>query len=198
MNIFTIGDSHANKGWILVSIPNVKIHPTYLGPKLMFSFDKSMIKLEDFPIEPNDCIVFCFGEIDVRCHVYNHTKEGDFHSVIVHIVEKYFDSILMCIDCIKDRKVKICIYFIPPTPRVDTAIKNPNYPFMGTDEERKQYVLYMNSLLRQGCEKNDFTFINLYEDYCDSDGFLNSEMSDGHVHIQDVKPLVDFIEKELL
>ena len=38
----------------------------------------------------------------------------------------------------------ICVYnFVPPIQKYNTA-ENPEYPYLGTDEERKHYALYFN------------------------------------------------------
>jgi len=85
MTIHTFGDSHSYFGWD--NIPNVKIH--HLGPKLCYSIGRDGINIKDNSnvcsfgkngitikdnavVKENDVVIFCFGEIDCRCHVHKY------------------------------------------------------------------------------------------------------------------------------
>ncbi len=72
--------------------------------------------------------------------------------------------------------------------------QNP-FPFLGTDEERKGYHEYVNECLGKLCDENNLIFIHPYENYCDSNGFLNKELADqdSFIHIKNEK----FIKEEL-
>ena len=69
------------------------------------------------------------------------------------------------------------------------------YPFKGSDSKRKSYVLYMNECLRVECAKYGYLFIDIYDAYCDSDGYMNMKMSDGSTHIQQPRYLAEFIQR---
>jgi len=71
------------------------------------------------------------------------------------------------------------------------------YPFLGTDEERKKYVLYFNKKLKEKCIEYGFTFFDIYDKYIDNNGYLNKKFSDGHVHIKDGQFIKLFVEKNL-
>jgi hypothetical protein len=66
---------------------------------------------------------------------------------------------------------------------------------LGDDEERKKYVLYFNSKLKEKCADNDFTFFDIYDKYTDEEGFLKRELSDGNVHIGDGTFIREFLER---
>ena len=75
--IHTIGDSHSSFGW--KTINNVKIH--HIGAKLCYSFGKK--GFDDYnilqEIECGEVVVFCFGEVDCRCHIIKQiTKENTY------------------------------------------------------------------------------------------------------------------------
>ena len=92
----------------------------------------------------------------------------------------------------------ICIYnVVPPIQRYNT-IENPEYPYIGTDEERKQYVLYFNQVLKKKCLENNFIFFDIYNQYTDENGYLRKNLSDGNVHIQNGIHLIQFIYDNLL
>jgi len=76
--------------------------------------------------------------------------------------------------------------------------ENSDFPYLGTDEERKAYVLYFNEKLQQKCFEYNFLFLNIYDNYIDSNGYLNTSLSDGGVHIRNAIYLKQFIEKNLL
>jgi hypothetical protein len=179
-NIHTIGDSHSKFGWDGISI----VH--HLGPILAYSFGKNPCRLDikSLRIRDGDTIIFCFGEIDCRCHVNKFiTDKKSFEMIIDNIVENYVDAIITCTRDLMN--CKICVYnIVPPVKKTETK-ENPLYPFIGSDAERKTYVEYFNMRLREVCRCKNIYFIDVYEKYCDDDGFLNKCYSDGHVHIKD-------------
>jgi hypothetical protein len=176
--IYTFGDSHANFGW--QSIPNVKI--TTFGPRTMHTFGKER---QNFAAEvpPGSIVVFCFGEVDCRCHVKKHQP---WHETIDRLVEDYLQAV--AVNAAVDKET--WIFNVPPPPRKKGAIEFSQFPFEGTDEERLAYANYMNDRLRAG----PFPFIDVYSRYADEQGFLRMDLSDGHVHITDDRFLREWLE----
>lgn len=84
-----------------------------------------------------------------------------------------------------------------PPPRKKYAAENKDYPFLGTDQERLNYVLYFNKKLKEYCDYNNFLFFDVYDKYSDNDGFLIPEYSDGHVHIKNSKFINNFIKSNI-
>ncbi len=67
MRIHTVGDSHSHCAW-----PDYVI-PHHLGAILCYSFGKEKLErcdLRELDIEDGDTVIFCFGEIDCRCHIH--------------------------------------------------------------------------------------------------------------------------------
>ena len=62
-------------------------------------------------------------------------------------------------------------------------MENPEYPYLGSDEERKNYVLYFNKKIREKCIEKNYIFFDIYDKYIDENGFLRKDLSDGNVHI---------------
>jgi hypothetical protein len=183
MPIHTFGDSHAVDGW-----PG-EVISHHLGPILCHSFGAEKLlrcDLRNFKILDGDVVIFCFGEIDCRCHVKKHITEGKtYKDVIDEIVKNYFDAIKANIAVLDKKLQTVCVYNVVPAVHKHNTWENPAYPFLGSDEERSQFVKYFNENVEAYCVNNEFVFINVHDHYADSDGFLCKELSDGNVHIAD-------------
>jgi hypothetical protein len=191
--IHTFGDSHSYSGW--GGIKDIQIH--HLGPKLCFSVGRDGIDIkEGYNVENGDTVIFCFGEIDCRCHVHKHvTEHNDFKQIIDNIVNNYFIQIQTAVN--KFDKLNTVIYNVVPPVQKNNTGENSDYPYLGTDDERKSYTLYFNEKLKEKCIKYNFLFFDIYNHYVDSNGFLNKSLSDGNVHIRDGTYLNKFVENNL-
>jgi hypothetical protein len=198
--IYTFGDSHCCFPWGVfneetnqfeIKTPNVVVPFDHvIGiPQTMYKFGLSRkIIVDNIPEEDIAC--FCWGEIDCRCHIHNHQP---WKETIENVVKEYLTTIRM------NSKIhsKIWIFnVVPPLlerDRIDRwyGSKNQKVPFIGTDDERLSYAKYMNQLLKE----SEFTFIDIWNKYCNKDEFLIRELSDGSVHIADNRYLVEWINQ---
>ena len=85
----------------------------------------------------------------------------------------------------------------PPIERYNTY-ENIEQPYLGSDQERKQYVLYFNQILREKCNENNWVFFDIYNKYIDNNGYLNKQLSDGNVHIKNGIHIQEFITNNLM
>lgn len=179
MVIHTFGDSHCSNGW--GGIPNLETH--HLGPKLCFSIGRDGINIKDgYDVKNGDTVIFCFGEIDCRFHIHRHiTEDRNYKEVIDDIVNKYFIKVKDAVDMFEN--LQTVIYNVVPPVKKEDVYQYPDHPHLGTDEERKGYVLYFNEKLKEKCIEYGFVFFDIYNKYIDSDGFLNKSLSDGTVHV---------------
>jgi hypothetical protein len=195
MSIHTIGDSHSTNGWY-----GVIQH--YLGSILCYSFGNEKLNrcdIRNFDIKDGDTIIFCFGEIDCRCHIYKHiTDEITYQDIINNIVNNYFDAIELNISISQIIFKNICVYNIVPPIQKYNTLENPEYPYLGSDEERKQYVLYFNEKLKEKCIEKEYIFFDIYNNYIDENGFLIKSLSDGNVHIKNGVHISNFIKENIL
>jgi hypothetical protein len=193
MSIHTFGDSHAGFGWDICK--NIKIH--HLGPKLCFSMSRDGLDIsKQYGVQDFDFIVFCFGEIDCRCHVHKYVNSSrSYTEVIDPIVDAYFIRIKESTSVFPN--LKVGVYNVVPPVKKDTTAHNSEFPFLGSDTERKQYTLYFNQKLNQKCLEYGYIFVNVYDKYTDSEGYINREFSDGHVHIKNGIHIKNFIENRL-
>ena len=180
--IQTIGDSHCWHAWL--KIPGVITNT--IGPMLMHTLGMSKaIMVKEIP--KDDTIIFCWGEIDCRCHVH---KFQPWKETIDELVEKYLDVIRLNVEFNKN----ILLFNVVPPPRKEKTQENLKFPFLGSDEERLSYVKYMNKKLSE----SEFGFIDVYDKYADSDGFLNMAYSDNHVHIADPIFIIEWLQHRRL
>jgi hypothetical protein len=184
MTIHTVGDSHSIFGW--KDINGCETH--HLGPILCYSFGRDKLKrfdIRNLAINHGDSIVFCMGEIDCRCHIHKHvTPLRPYTTIIEEIVYEYMNAIKLSVqNCVVELKA-VCIFNVVPPVKKHETVENPIFPYLGSDQDRKMYVLYFNACLQKKCKENDFTYIDVYKSYTDKDGFLNKQYSDGVVHIK--------------
>jgi hypothetical protein len=144
-----------------------------------------------------DTIIFCFGEIDVRCHVHKRVcSEGVPHEHIIDsLVENYFRAIQDIVERCEKKCLDVGVFNIPPPSRNSIEKQNIHYPYQGTDDERKMYTVYMNMCLKKACHQYAYTFVDIYNDYVDAQGSLNVDTSDGGIHIGDGKYLDSFMSR---
>ncbi|MGE0206233.1 MAG: SGNH/GDSL hydrolase family protein [Candidatus Babeliales bacterium] len=131
-------------------------------------------------IKDGDIVVFCFGEIDVRCHIGKQQKQ--FGRSIQEIIESLALHYIHTIK--KTQKLYnnlTCIVFnvIPPI----FIENNPEYPTVSSLEERIVYTKMLNAALADLCKKTDLLFLDVYDDFSLPSGSLDPRFSDGNIHI---------------
>lgn len=174
----------------------MQTHP--LGPRLCYSVGRDGISIKDgYNVKNKDTVIFCFGEIDCRCHVHKHiTESQDYKNIIDVIVKEYFEQIKRAVDDFDE--LKTVIYNVVPPIQKHNTFENPSFPYLGTDEERQKYVRYFNEALRKKCIEYDFVYFDVYNDYIDENGYLEKTLSDGNVHIRESGSLKRFIDREFI
>jgi hypothetical protein len=195
MSIHTIGDSHSTNGWTGI------IHH-HLGPVLCYSLGKEKLNrcdIRNFNIKDGDTIVFCLGEIDCRCHIHKHiTETTRYQDIINNIVDNYFEAIELNVSISQIKLKNVCVYNVVPPIQKYNTLENPEYPYLGTDEERKQYALYFNEKLKEKCIEKEYIFFDIYNNYIDENGYLRKDLSDDNVHIGNGIYISNFIKENNL
>jgi len=192
MKIHTFGDSHVTYGFRELS----SINTNWLGPKLCYSFGrdkKDLLDIKKFNVQDGDIVIFSFGEIDCRCHIHKYiTLTNPYTNIIDDIVNNYFEAIKENVSQFKD--LKVCVFNVIPTVKKSTIQGSDDYPHLGSDEERKSYILYFNKKLKEKCIEYNFIFFDVYNNYMDNDGFLSKSLSNGDVHIKDPIHIKKFLD----
>lgn len=185
----TVGDSHSMMGW-----PS-KVIRHFQGPLLCYNVKRVVLKDLQPPVQEGDALCWCFGEIDCRNQVHRFCSETrSYKDVIDEIIERYIAHV-----CSQKAQmppgVKIFLYNVPPPQYAQVLDKCwTAMPYRGTDEERRLFVLYFNSRLREECLKHGWTFFDIYDKYTDDAGFLKLELSDKSVHVADGVHISEFLD----
>lgn len=191
MSLHIIGDSHALNGWE----GTIQHH---LGPLLCFSFGKEKLHrcdIRNFDIKDGDSIVFCLGEIDCRCHIHKHiTNSTTYKHIISNIVDNYFKAIEIIVTVSQIKLRNVCVFNVVPPVKKNDVWECPEYPYLGTDEERKKYVLFFNEKLKEKCVEKNIVYFDVYNNYSDENGFLRTDLSDSNVHIRNGIYISNFIK----
>jgi hypothetical protein len=203
VNIHTFGDSHATHygGWGDINIDGLNIYTNHIIGKLAFSFGRDEMIVVNSSVKENDVVVFCFGEIDCRCHINKY--EPNWKESIDEVVNSYITNVKRNVN---NRNIKTCVYnVVPPLERENTLNKwteewanKHGVPATGTDEDRKRYSEYMNLKLKEACDVNGFVFLDVYDKYCDENRYLKRELSDTNCHVKNPIYISEFIKNNLL
>ncbi len=203
--IYTIGDSHSKFGW--EKINHVKVN--HLGSKLMYTFNLDPYEVPY--VGDNHCLVFSYGEIDVRCHMHRHFLNRDLDVEIQKMSRSYIEKVSkIC----KERAISldnVYVYCVIPPRRIDSIEpyntenllnyvsfdleKSEPFPILGRDTERKNYNYLLNENLKKVCNEYGIGFIDVTKEYSDTEGYLDMRLSDGTVHIDNPKFLLTYLEK---
>lgn len=54
------------------------------------------------------------------------------------------------------------MYNVVPPVKKEETIENPVYPFLGDNNERKDYVLHFNKRIKEKYIENNFVFFDVY------------------------------------
>lgn len=205
MKVIVYGDSHSSMGWPFGDPDLLPLELTqhYYGPLLCYTLGKSQWQVMDISlyddVEDGSVCIFCFGEIDCRCHVKKHiTEENTYQKIIDNLVFNYLETVKLNIEK-TGKKVTTYIYnVVPPSKETEVSAVQKEFPFVGTDEERRSYTLYFNQKLKEMCPDYGFKFFDVYDYYATPEGFLNRDLSDTNVHIRNGSYLTKFIKENII
>jgi hypothetical protein len=188
--IHIFGDSHSDNTFkdIEVKYP-IKIN--HIGPITAHKVGRDKINmLELSDVKNNDICIFCFGEIDARCHVGKQINElgRKEDEVLLDLVTRYFDTLKKnFVEGVSQNKtLHFFVMSILPPPYND-VFASKTYPFVGSELERRSWVIKLNGLMKRECEKNNFGYFDVHSLYKDNNEMLVRDLSDGYVHIRDRK-----------
>jgi hypothetical protein len=182
--IYIYGDSHGMFNMKNFDLPHTNISQPSIT-MYRIGRDNKIINFDTSHLGENNTYIFFYGEVDCRCHIGKQISLGcRLEDIIKELVSKYFKTIGNNIRVY--RKIIICSITPPSSKNKYESIHGPithEFPFIGTDEER---VLYT--------KEYGYIFLDIYEDYSDSNGLLIFKKSDTNVHINDNKLICEKVK----
>jgi hypothetical protein len=200
--IYIFGDSHAR-----FNFKNLKQRHNNLSKDsiTMFRVGRDGLKFIDFKyvgIGDGATVIYAFGEVDARCHVGRQVLLcNEANTIIDKLVDDYIESIKININNMNIKIIICCI--VPPMDKGKyESFHGPqshdfDLPFVGTNEERIGYTVYMNKKLKEKCEANKFIYLDFYKYYLNDNNTLDWTKSDHVVHIIDNEYILDLVNVHL-
>ena len=146
-----------------------------------------LLDFRNYSLGVKDVVVLSFGEIDARAILHTRSDEG-IVGEIKRLVTAYEQVIIL--NKIEYPSVDIWIMGLPPAVHPQRC----RYCGKGSLNERLMYTLLMNYYLRLMCDRNNFIYIDFFEDYTDIDGSLVAGKSDGDHHVVHTSKTKQFIK----
>ena len=209
--IYTIGDSHSRFSFEYNLNENTR-HPRitnsfWLGPFTMHRVGRDYISFNTHLFPTNGIVVCCFGEIDVRSHIYKHIELGrNEDDIIEELISNYMKALIHNRE--NGYKYIAVMNIVPvieyqfdintPHIRKPTMLSgSPEFPYLGTNSDRQRYTLKMNKSLQTHCIFNHFGYLDVYTKHINEQGFIKIDYSDGRCHLQ-TKIFLDEILDDML
>lgn len=203
--ITVIGDSHCqlfndsqhhNRGvWNDNRLNNI-FETIWLGPITMHRVcrDGLNVLFNSLNLNNNQQYVLSIGEIDIRCHIL---KQADIQNKMVdEIIDDLINNFMNKLLEFNYKDYNIHILSVIPPIQKDLAIEvNNEFPFIGTDGQRKIYTLILNQKLFELCMYLKIGYFDQHELYVDSNGYLDINKSDKIVHAIKTIELEEYIKK---
>lgn len=137
-------------------------------------------------------VIWCFGEIDVRCHIHKQRADRPLEEIIGTLATAYIENVVLQTSL--QNCTSLVMSVIPPAYK-ENSRENKEVPFLGSDEERCQYTILLNQKLKNLCEKEGIQYLDVYSLLVDVNGMLTRELSDGHVHVGNTAPIEQHLKE---
>jgi hypothetical protein len=141
-------------------------------------------------LELGQDVILVFGEIDIRCHIYN--IKGELYR---QLIDKMILNLEDFLSKHKDSyKIHICS-ILPPMSEAKCTSPDSHFPFIGSDSYRCEVTKYFNSKLKELTDNINLGYFDIYEMYSDENNMLEFDKSDTIVHGIKTKELENYIKK---
>lgn len=182
--VYVIGDSHTR---LFNNTKPFIVH--HLGPATAYQLrnktsttksNKRLFNILRHIVRPRDRALLVFGEIDCRIHIYNQFMNREKQLSIEELIEETVKSYGIVLEQIDRMGLEFYVASVPPATRKGNFHGVPNYP---PPEYRCMINRAFNERLRQFCEKNKYSFIEVYTEIADEEGFIADEYSKDGIHL---------------
>jgi lysophospholipase L1-like esterase len=199
--IFAIGDSHS-----IFFYNSMKIKEHWFGacdlPITIYKLLNNTLNIYEtgnyignghqlYNIKSNDFVVMHFGSNDIQRNINLHSANR-WKEEIEYLINMYIKTILNLKQQYNIIPVVSCIY---PNTRPGAQGHNS----MGSLEERQEYTLYANSILKILCEKEQISYLDIYNFITDENGLIKESFTTDKIHLDyNNKFLRDFIDGKII
>ena len=128
-----------------------------------------------YNIKNGDFVILYFGSNDMQRNIHLHA-ENRWREEIQDLINKYINFVIKMKN---DYKIIPIISSIYPNPRIGAEGQNP----LGTYEQRSQYILFANTILKEVCTTNNIPFLGIYDIITDNDGFIKESFTKDKIHL---------------
>ena len=203
--IHCIGDSHS-----AVFSGEEKMQPTWpepasnllpyfksyrIGPATAYQIANKQPIIESLinsvNLGPDDKLMFCFGEVDIRAHLIKQSKLQDrpVIDLVVECVDRYIEAISYY------KKFEVPIMVWGPIASWSDKKMYTGGPSFGTNQERNWVTFSFNTALQMECFREGFDFISIFYSMVNDDMTTKPELLDdwegSHMHLsQRAMPLI--------
>lgn len=219
--IYVLGDSHTNffsgeefirfikyKNGINKVYPLINcFKPYHLGSTLAYNIAnpnsstqglKRVNWLLKNKIPKESILILCFGEIDIRCHVIKQSKVQN--KTTEEIIDNIINNYAKFIKYLQEKDYKIITWAPIASPK-DIWTDNPDYPKIGTEDERNYATKIFNEKLEQLSKEHNFINCSIFPKIIDKDNKTIEKYIADECHLsQKALPLMveEFSNKGLL
>lgn len=146
---------------------------------------------ELYKIKSNDFVVMNFGFNDIQKNIHLHAA-NEWKDEIEYLINMYIETVLNLKKQYNIIPIVSCIY---PNPRPDVQGVN----CMGSLEERRNYTIYANEMLKSLCINHQISYFDIYDFITDENGLLNETFTSDKIHLDyNNKFLRDFIDGKII
>lgn len=197
MKIIAIGDSHCqlfdNKPeykrglWNNNYLTNI-FSTDWLGPVTLRRLTRDKTSFLDLnKYNAYDAILLSFGEIDIRSNIMKQDNPLENIDFMLKELKDYLNNYK-----------HLNIYFLSVLPPMKVELctgVNPSFPFIGTNEERKELTVYLNNGIENICKELNLNYLDLFDLY-NKEGFLDFIKSDTIIHAIKTTQLEEILIKK--
>jgi len=182
--VFTINDNtnyinNLNKLYFKNVFASFRTKP-YTCYNLLNKINLINNNLKQLSIKDNDYLFFCYGEVDIRCHIGFHiTDKITLEMIIKETIERYIKFLLYY----KSKYKNVGIY-APIASGSNNCIQGNGRPSYKTELERNKITKIFNNILEDYCKKHDILFKSISSDLMNDDNTTkNIFYSDDGTHL---------------
>ena len=198
--IFAIGDSHSiffynsmkiKEHWFFGCTLPATIHRLINEDLDIYNIGNVLGNShEKYNIKENDYVIFFIVFNDIQKNI-NKYASNMWQKEIENLFTAYVNKVITLSNKYKIKPILPCVY---PNPLPEAQGQNP----YGSYEQRRMYTIFANNILKQLCETNKISFLDIYDSITDECGFIKKDITSDKIHLDyNNQKIREFIEGEI-